>query len=65
MRVRPDITGCIKFYYFILFSAHTYTLPTLNNTFNNIGNLAWEPSVAQVTHSLYRRLPAIGLKLRF
>ena len=27
--------------------------------------LAWEPSVAQVTHSYSNRLPALGLKLRF
>ena len=26
---------------------------------------AWEPSVAQGTHSYYRRLQALGLKLRF
>ena len=27
--------------------------------------LAWEPSTAQVTHSYFRRLPALGLKLQF
>ena len=26
--------------------------------------LAWEPSVAQITHSYSRRLPALGCKLR-
>ncbi len=30
-----------------------------------IFELAWEPSVAQGTHSYFRRLPALGLKLRF
>ena len=27
--------------------------------------LAWEPSVAQVTHCYSRRLPTLGRKLRF
>ena len=30
-----------------------------------IVKLAWEPSVPQFTHSYFRRLPALGRKLRF